>query len=234
MADKFPWAILPLKLITEANTRLSPVLSPRQRHQLYEMMLIDVLSALSGISFIGGILGVTNCSVAKGYLHGAGAEVMVDQNHAGLNNAIAQGLKELERREVTSAFTIPGDIPDVTSDEIAKVINSIQTFGSVTIVPSHDGYGTNGLAMSPPMLLSPQFGDSSKHSHIILGRQKNLHLQLMPLSGYGFDIDTPADLRRMAGLTSPSKTKSYLDDIDLLEIKALASGFVGPQLELSG
>ena len=234
MADNFPWAILPLKPIAEANTRLSPVLSPHLRQQLYEMMLIDVLSALGGISSIGGILGITNCSVAKSHLRSAGAEILVDQDDAGLNDAIAKGLKELERREVTGAFTIPGAIPAVTSAEIAGVINSIQTFGSVTIVPSHDGHGTNGLAMSPLTLLSPQFGHSSKHAHIILARKLNLHLQLMPLSGYGFDIDTPADLRWMAGLTSPSKTKSYLDDIDLLEIKALASGFVGPQLELSG
>ena len=101
------------------------------------------------------------------------------------------------------------------------VINSIQTFGSATIVPSHDGHGTNGLVMSPLTLLSPQFGHSSKHAHIILARKMNLRLQVMPLSGYGFDIDTPADLRWMAGLTSPSKTKSYLDEINLLETKVL-------------
>ena len=234
MADNFPWAILPLKPIAEANTRLSPVLSPRQRHQLYEMMLIDVLSALSGISSIGGILGITNCSVAKRHLRSAGAEILVDQDDVGLNDAIAQGLKELERRGVTGAFTIPGDIPAVTSDEITGVINSIQTFGSVTIVPSHDGHGTNGLAMSPLTLLSPQFGHSSKHAHIILARKMNLRLQVMPLSGYGFDIDTPADLRWMAGLTSPSKTKSYLDEINLLETKVLSANVVQPRMELSG
>ena len=234
MADNFPWAILPLKPIAEANTRLAPVLLPRQRHQLYEMMLIDVLSALSGISSIGGILGITNCSVAKRHLRSAGAEILVDQDDAGLNDALAKGLKELGRREVTGAFTIPGDIPAVTSAEIAGVINSIQTFGSVTIVPSHDGHGTNGLAMSPLTLLSPQFGHSSKHSHIILARKMNLRLQVMPLSGYGFDIDTPADLRWMAGLTSSSKTKSYLDEINLLETKVLSANVVQPRLELSG
>ena len=138
MADNFPCAILPLKPIAEANTRLSPVLSPHQRHQLYEMMLIDVLSALSGISSIGGILGITNCAVAKKHLRSFGADILVDQDDSGLNVAIAKGLKELEQREVTGAFTIPGDIPVVTSDEITGVINSIQTFGSATIVPSHD------------------------------------------------------------------------------------------------
>ena len=234
MADNFPWAILPLKPIAEANTRLSPVLSPHQRHQLYEMMLIDVLSALSGISSIGGILGITNCSVAKKHLRSFGADILVDQDDSGLNVAIAKGLKELERREVTGAFTIPGDIPVVTSDEITGVINSIQTFGSATIVPSHDGHGTNGLAMSPLTLLSPQFGHSSKHAHIILARKMNLHLQLMPLSGYGFDIDTPADLRWMAGLTSASRTKSYLDQIDLLEAKGLSWKLVDSRLGLSG
>ena len=73
-----------------------------------------------------------------------------------------------------------------------------------------------------------------KHSHIILARKMNLRLQVMPLSGYGFDIDTPADLRWMAGLTSPSKTKSYLDEINLLETKVLSANVVQPRMELSG
>ena len=129
----------------------------------------------------------------------------------------------------------PSRIANLSPLSIATgVINSIQTFGSATIVPSHDGHGTNGLAMSPLTLLSPQFGHSSKHAHIILARKMNLHLQLMPLSGYGFDIDTPADLRWMAGLTSASRTKSYLDQIGLLEAKGLSWKLVDSRLGLSG
>ena len=62
----------------------------------------------------------------------------------------------------------------------------------------------------------------------------NLRLQVMPLSGYGFDIDTPADLRWMAGLTSASRTKSYLDQIGLLEAKGLSWKLVDSRLGLSG
>ncbi|MDK2752895.1 MAG: hypothetical protein KYX61_03430, partial [Gammaproteobacteria bacterium] len=64
MVNYFPWAILPLKPAAESNTRLGSVLSPHQRRQLYEVMLADVLSALTSVSSIGGVLAITSCSVA--------------------------------------------------------------------------------------------------------------------------------------------------------------------------
>lgn len=234
MADNITWAILPLKPVAESNTRLSPVLSPRQRRQLYEVMLTDVLSALTSVSSIGGVLAVTSCSVAALHLRRAGIETLADPGFGGLNEAIAHGLAELERREIIGVFTIPGDIPAVTSDEISGLIRSIRTYGSATIVPSHDGQGTNGLAMAPPTLLSPRFGHSSKDAHMALARQKDLYLELMPLAGFGFDIDTPADLKRMAGLTSPSQTKYFLDEIGFLKRKIRSPLPVQPGLELSG
>tara|TARA_B110000014_G_scaffold182050_1_gene131226 strand:- start:278 stop:1012 length:735 start_codon:yes stop_codon:yes gene_type:complete len=234
MVDYFPWAILPLKPAAESNTRLGSVLSPHQRRQLYEVMLADVLSALTSVSSIGGVLAITSCSVAMSHLRRAGVETLPDPGHGGLNEAIAYGLTELDRREITGAFTIPGDIPVVTSDEIAGLIRSIQDNGSVTIVPSHDGQGTNSLAMTPPTLLPPRFGHSSKDAHIALARQKDFHLELMPLAGFGFDIDTPADLNRMAGLTGSSRTKCFLDEIGFLKRKTQSPTPLQPAVELSG
>ena len=234
MADYFPWAILPLKPAAESNTRLGPVLSPHHRRQLYEVMLTDVLSALTSVSSIGGVLAITSCSVAMSHLRRAGVETLPDPGHGGLNEAIAYGLTELDRREITGAFTIPGDIPVVTSDEITGLIKSIQDNCSVTIVPSHDGHGTNSLAMTPPTLLPPRFGHSSKDAHIALAREKDLYLELMPLPGFGFDIDTPADLNRMAGLKGPSQTKYFLDEIGFLKRKTQSPTPVQPAVELSG
>ena len=234
MVDYFPWAILPLKPAAESNTRLGSVLSPHQRRPLYEVMLADVLSALTSVSSIGGVLAITSCSVAMSHLRRAGVETLPDPGHGGLNEAIAYGLTELDRRQITGAFTIPGDIPVVTSDEISGLIRSITDNGSVTIVPSHDGQGTNSLAMTPPILLPPRFGHSSKDAHIALARQKDLHLELMPLSGFGFDIDTPADLDRMAGLTGASRTKCFLDEMAFLKRKTQSPMPVQSRLELSG
>ena len=234
MADYFPWAILPLKPASESNTRLGPVLSPHHRRELYEVMLADVLSALTSVPTIGGVLAITSCPVAMSHLRRAGAETLPDPGHGGLNEAITYGLAELDRRKIAGAFTIPGDIPVVTSDEITGVIRSIQDNGSVTIVPSHDGQGTNSLAMTPPTLLSPRFGHSSKDAHIALAGQKDLYLELMPLLGFGFDIDTPADLNRMAALKGPSQTKRFLDEIGFLKRKTQSPTPVQSGLELSG
>ena len=122
----------------------------------------------------------------------------------------------------------------MTSDEIAGLIRSIQDNGSVTVVPSHDGQGTNSLAMTPPTLLLPRFGHSSKDAHIALAGQTDLYLKLMPLLGFGFDIDTPADLNRMAALKGPSQTKRFLDEIGFLKHTTQSPAPVQSGLELSG
>ena len=88
--------------------------------------------------------------------------------------------------------------------------------------------------MTPPTLLLPRFGHSSKDAHIALARQKDLHLELMPLAGFGFDIDTPADLNRMAALKGPSQTKRFLDEIGFLKRKTQSPTPVQSGLELSG
>ncbi|SVE53140.1 uncharacterized protein METZ01_LOCUS505994, partial [marine metagenome] len=50
---------MPLKRASQANSRLSSVLTPAEREQLFEAMLLDVLSALQDVGRIGGILAVT-------------------------------------------------------------------------------------------------------------------------------------------------------------------------------
>ena len=42
-----PWAILPVKEMAGAKQRLAPLLSPEERIALMQMMLRDVLAALS-------------------------------------------------------------------------------------------------------------------------------------------------------------------------------------------
>jgi 2-phospho-L-lactate guanylyltransferase (CobY/MobA/RfbA family) len=88
--------------------------------------------------------------------------------------------------------------------------------------------------MTPPTLLPPRFGHSSKDAHIALAKEKDLYLELMPLSGFGFDIDMPADLNRMAALRGPSQTKYFLDEIGFLKRKTQSPTPVQSGLELSG
>ena len=54
-----PWAILPVKEMVEAKQRLAPLLSPEERLALMQMMLRDVLTALSAAQGLAGIALVT-------------------------------------------------------------------------------------------------------------------------------------------------------------------------------
>ena len=60
-----PWAILPVKEMAGAKQRLAPLLSPEERMALMQVMLRDVLTALSAARDLAGVALVTLDSWAQ-------------------------------------------------------------------------------------------------------------------------------------------------------------------------
>src|SRR6266700_3813388 len=53
------WAVVPAKDLAQAKQRLAGVLTPEERQGLAQAMLEDVLSALSGVPALAGLIVVT-------------------------------------------------------------------------------------------------------------------------------------------------------------------------------
>ena len=223
MSNRLPWVVIPLKPARQANSRLSSVLTPAEREQFFEAMLLDVLSALQDVGRIGGILAVTRCPLARRHLRRAGAHLLDDSDCTGLNAAVSSAASALEAQGVPGFLTVPGDIPAVSPLEIERIAHSINEFSGLTLVPAADGQGTNCLAMSPPKLLPPLFGPGSVDAHTRAAASQNIEVRLVALPGFGFDVDTPEDLRQVHQYPRARQTASFLDSI----------GFVGryPRLD---
>ena len=217
MSDRLPWVVMPLKPARQANSRLSSVLKPAERERLFEVMLLDVLSALQEVGRIGGMLAVTRCPLARRHLRRAGAHLLDDPDHTSLNAAVSRAASALEAEGVPGYLTIPGDIPAVSPVEIDQVAQSIKGFAGLTLVPAADGQGTNCLAMSPPKLLPPLFGPGSVHAHTRAAAGQNIEVRLVALPGFGFDVDTPEDLRQVHQHPRARQTVSFLDSIGFAE-----------------
>ena len=54
------WAVVPIKSFGSAKSRLSALLTGKQREVFSQAMLFDVLNALSKASRLGGVMVVTN------------------------------------------------------------------------------------------------------------------------------------------------------------------------------
>ncbi|MGH7154667.1 MAG: 2-phospho-L-lactate guanylyltransferase, partial [Acetobacteraceae bacterium] len=190
-----------------AKQRLSGLLSPTQRAELAAAMLSDVLSALAGAPLAVVMVNTADQeSAALARRHGA--RVVTETAQDGHTAAVMAMARILAAAGVDTMLTIPGDLPLVTAEEVARLCAAAPPAPSFTIVPSHDDRGSNAILLRPPGVVPLQFGDDSFLPHLAAARALGLEPVVLRLPGIALDIDHPADLhallRRSAGRQSPS------------------------------
>ncbi len=208
------WAVMPVKNFGNAKQRLKDVLSPDERRALFAIMVEDVLVALQGCDQLAGILMVT-CDPEAGRLaERFGARVLIEAASAGHTEASSFGARTLAAEGAAGMIQIPGDLPAMTSEDIAAVLDAHSQAPAITIAPSRDDQGSNAVACSPPDLLPLRFGDDSFFPHCESARKLGVEPRIVRRAGLGLDIDTPDDLSTFLRLSRPrknaSRTEHYL------------------------
>ena len=198
---------MPVKDLPHAKQRLAGVLGPAERHALFLAMLEDVLSALAAAEGLAGILMVTRDSEAQALATRYGARVLVEAANQGHTAASAFGARTLAEEDASGMLQLPADIPLVTPDDIAALLQAHGAAPAVTIAPSRDWQGSNALACSPPDLLPLRFGDDSFFPHVRRARALSIEPQIVDRPGLALDVDAPDDLA--AFLATPSRTRAY-------------------------
>ncbi len=198
------WAAVPVKEFAGAKQRLAALLTVEQRQALAAAMLEDVLAALVEAPLAGIIVNTVDplaTELARRY----GARVVTDgarDGHSGAVTAMARILTE----EGHDMLTVPGDIPRATAAEIAAVIEARRPAPSVTIVPAHDGRGSNAVLCSPPLVMPLRFGDDSFLPHLAAARDLAIEPTIIRLPGIALDIDQPEDVRALMHAKPPMTT----------------------------
>jgi 2-phospho-L-lactate guanylyltransferase len=80
--------------------------------------------------------------------------------------SVDYGSRELEARGATAVLRLPIDLPLVRPEDIDEIWGFDQGEGSVVIVPSRDGTGTNAILRRPPTLFPSHFGPGSLAKHL--------------------------------------------------------------------
>jgi 2-phospho-L-lactate guanylyltransferase len=198
---------MPVKDLHDAKQRLAGVLDPAERQALYRAMLEDVLSALAAAEGLAGILMVTRDPEAQSLAARYGARVLVEESNRGHTAASSLGAWTLAQEGAAGMLQLPADIPLVTPDDLAALLQAHGPAPAVTLAPSRDRQGSNAVACSPPDLLPLRFGDDSFDPHLQRARALGLEPRLVERPGLALDVDTPDDLR--AFLATPSATRAY-------------------------
>ena len=211
------WAVIPVKQISQAKQRLSPLLSTEERRDFFSAMLEDVLSMIVKIDFFKKIILATNCphAISIAGIHGiTHFETGPDD---GLNRAAGETVNHLLENGIRDMFLIPADIPLITEEEINSVLKAHPSAPSLTIIPSRDKLGSNCILLSPPSRMPLKFGPGSYLRHLEIAQSNGLKINPMELPGFGLDIDKPADLFELLKLKVNTRSQKYLQELNKLK-----------------
>lgn len=200
-------ALVPVKSLTTAKSRLASSFTQHQRERLVLDMLHHVLCVLLDTDLFEKVSVVSSDKqvLEKAYLWGA--QAVVEEYH-GHNQALhAAALREMSEG-VTTLLTISADLPLLTTQEILCFFKqSLQH--DVMLAPSRDGTGTNAIIVHPPLAVPYVFGPGSLQSYVEAARKKHLSFSMYRSIGLALDIDTIDDLDEAEVLNSNRKETVY-------------------------
>jgi 2-phospho-L-lactate guanylyltransferase len=211
------WAVIPVKQISQAKQRLSPLLSTEERRNFFSAMLEDVLSMMVKIDFFEKIILATNCPHAISIAGRHGITHFETGPDDGLNQAAGETVNHLLENGIRDMFLIPGDIPLITEEEINNVLRAHPSAPSLTIIPSRDKLGSNCILLSPPSRIPLKFGPDSYFRHLEIAQTNGLKINPMVFPGFGLDIDEPKDLFELLKAEGNTLSQKYLRQLDLVK-----------------
>jgi 2-phospho-L-lactate/phosphoenolpyruvate guanylyltransferase len=187
-------AVIPIKGLYNAKTRLSSVLSPDERGELAREMLLHVLGALhasAAIDSIGVISQLPDELDLPSYV------TIIPQTEQGLNNLLEQGRHWAITENADALLVLFADLPLLTPDDITAMVHRGESANTVVLAPDRHGCGTNALLTHPAGLGRFAFGPSSFEAHTELAKSAGAQLQVYHSAGMSLDIDTLDDLAQL-------------------------------------
>jgi len=160
------WAIVPVKPLRTAKSRLSSVLTRDEREILSQQMLINTLDLLREVKEIERTLVVSRDTKALSIARKHGARTVTENGAPELNNALSR----------------------------ATVVAQQYDISGVVITPDRHGRGTNALLSSPPGLIEYDFGIDSFERHVARAKAAGVRIVIFENPSIGLDVDLPEDL----------------------------------------
>jgi 2-phospho-L-lactate guanylyltransferase len=174
------WALVPIRGLETAKTRLGEDLDPEERVQLVTNLLRRTLEATRDARRVAGTVVVTMDPDAAGIAHELRAIGLVERA-PGLNAAIEAARSVAVARGATAVLVH------------AAAEEAVGNGRLVAAVPDRHGLGTNALLITPPGAIDPAFGEASRAAHA--ARADSAGVRWLELDGpLALDLDTAADL----------------------------------------
>lgn len=196
-----PWAVVPVKPLRRAKSRLARALKTDQRAALARSMFARTLDVLASIEHIVGIVVVSSDLTVQDIARAKNA-IPLAETESGLNAAVSQACTWLEARGTAAALIVPTDLPLLSASDVEAIIELATEPACVVIAPDRHERGTNALLLRPPQAVRPAFGSSSFQAHRAQAGAVGLPLHIYRSATIALDLDLPGDLDRYRELAT--------------------------------
>jgi 2-phospho-L-lactate guanylyltransferase len=188
------WAVVPLKHQDRAKSRLASVLDPGQRRALFFALAEHVIRTLQATEGIDQVAVVTSSPEVAGFVHGLGAQPLMQESDLGSASAFSFALLQLKPLRLDRLLMITGDLPLLTSSALGELIALAGDRSSAVMAPDQRGRCVNALLCTPPDAIVPAFGTDSVHRNLKAAEAASLRLQMVKHEALAWDLDTAEDL----------------------------------------
>ncbi len=195
------WAVIPMKPIRLAKSRLSGILTQEERQQLVMSLFSHTLSELKASNVLNGILVVSADPIYQNYCDQKHVHFLQEIKTAGLNASINLAAEALLKRHADAMLVIHGDLPLLNQADLIPLIEQTPSPGVGLVMDRHQA-GTNILFTVPPKVIPFCFGENSLIKHQEAARECNIPTHTILSESLSLDIDTPEDLLFYKELTA--------------------------------
>jgi 2-phospho-L-lactate guanylyltransferase len=190
------WALVPLKNLAQAKTRLEPAVDLPTRRRLVLAMAEDVLSTLGRVRGIERILLVSNEPEAGSLLSDRSLEVFYTADCEGLNRELEQAAAYAVTRGAERALILHADLPWLSTESVERFIAQCPS-GAACAAQDKVGTGTNALLAPLPLPLPLLFGVDSLQGFRAEAKARGVDLHVVQDPCLEQDIDRPEDFERL-------------------------------------
>lgn len=188
-------AVVPMKPLDAAKSRLATSLSPDRRAVLSLAMLAHVLrtareaETVAEVTVIGGDEAVRRLCDRLGVPWTPESDPRPD-----LNRALGEAFEASARDGLDAALFLPADLPGLGTADVAALVTAWGGKRRLVIAPDRAGEGTNALVVPAGVLFEPELGPGSFERHLAQAARLGLLPRVCRSDGLLDDVDTPDDL----------------------------------------
>jgi len=195
------WAIVPIKPLNRAKSRLAPVLTTEQRERLALGMLLHNLKVLTATPVIKGVLVISRDMKALASAREIlGVQTLQESGTPELNNALRRAARMLLSWGASATLILPADVPLVAQTDIEQMVHMGRFRNTLVIAPDQVKDGSNAIFSRPPNLIDFAFGVGSYERHIKAAQLVGAEVHTYESDRLALDVDTAEDLRNYYAL----------------------------------